>query len=171
MALLSLTSEDAKDAVRDLDGTSFMGSRLRIEHARDSRDSRRDGGRWSSPRGRFSRGNPPGRRTGYRTIVENLSSRTSWQDLKDFMRKAGEITYTNTNQPRVGEGIVEFGSRRDMEYALDKLDGEELDGRRIRLVEEGGGRRSRSRTRSRSRSRSRDRRRSSRDRSPSSAKL
>merc|ERR1719151_495235 len=169
MALLSLTSEDAKDAVRDLDGTSFMGSRLRIEHARDSRDSRRDGGRWSPPRGRFSRGNPPGRRTGYRTIVENLSSRTSWQDLKDFMRKAGEITYTNTNQPRVGEGIVEFGSRRDMEYALDKLDGEELDGRRIRLVEEGGsGRRSRSRTRSRSRSR--DRRRSSRDRSPSSAK-
>merc|ERR1712037_9628 len=30
--------EDAKDAVKDLDGTSFMGSRLRIEHARDSRD-------------------------------------------------------------------------------------------------------------------------------------
>ena len=26
-----------------------------------------------------------------------------------------------------------------MEYALDKLDGEELDGRRIRLIEEGGG--------------------------------
>jgi len=163
--------EDAKDAVKDLDGSSFMGSRLRIEHARDSRDSRRDGGsRSSPPRGRFStsRGNPPGRRTGYRTIVENLSSRTSWQDLKDFMRKAGEVTYTNTNQPRVGEGIVEFGSRRDMEYALDKLDGEELDGRRIKLVEEGGGRRSRSRSRSRSRtrsrSRSRDRRRSSRDR-------
>merc|ERR1712172_376358 len=119
---------------------------------------------------------PPGRRTGYRTIVENLSSRTSWQDLKDFMRKAGEITYTNTNQPRVGEGIVEFGSRRDMEYALDKLDGEELDGRRTRLVEEGGNKsrsrsRSRKRSRTRSRSRSRDnRRRSSRDRSPSSAK-
>merc|ERR1712192_303177 len=123
----------------------------------------------SPPRGRFSRGNPPGRRTGYRTIVENLSSRTSWQDLKDFMRKAGEIAYTNTNQPRVGEGIVEFGSRRDMEYALDKLDGEELDGRRIRLVEEGGNK-SRSRSRTRSRSRSRDRRRPSRDRSPSSAK-
>ena len=48
--------------------------------------------------------------------------------------------------------------RRDMEYALDKLDGEELDGRRIRLVEEGGsGRRSRSRSRSRSKTRSRSR--------------
>lgn len=43
-----------------------------------------------------------------------------------------------------------------MEYALEKLDGEELDGRRIRLIEEGG-RRSRSRSRSRSRTRSRSR--------------
>ena len=101
---------------QDLDGTSFMGSRLRIEHSRDSRDAR-DRGRYSPPRGRYGwvqknsiniksllwsllsliatpeqqifdrRGNPPGRRTGYRCIVENLSSRTSWQDLKDFMRK------------------------------------------------------------------------------------
>jgi len=37
---------------QDLDGSSFMGSRLRIEHSRDSRDSRRD--RYSPPRGRFS---------------------------------------------------------------------------------------------------------------------
>ena len=37
---------------QDLDGSSFMGSRLRIEHSRDSRDSRRD--RSSPPRGRFS---------------------------------------------------------------------------------------------------------------------
>ena len=135
---------------QDLDGSSFMGSRLRIEHSRDSRDSRRDGGRdrYSPPRGRFSwvkrsifdssvsvrmsvvdafdenvypvqflfplfipvmlisswwfisltdlfsrRGNPPGRRTGYRTIVENLSSRTSWQDLKDFMRKVKNYNF------------------------------------------------------------------------------
>ena len=27
------------------------------------------------------------------------------------LTQAGEITYTNTNTPRVGEGIVEFGSR------------------------------------------------------------
>jgi len=155
--------EDAKDAVKDLDGKSFMGGRIRVEHARDSRDSRG----WSPPRGR--RGNPPGRRTGYRLVVESLSTRTSWQDLKDFMRKAGEITYTNTHHIRPGEGIVEFGSRGDMEYALDKLDGAELDGRRIKLFEENKGRsfsRSRSRDRSRSRSRRRDRDRS-RDRSRS----
>ena len=103
--------------------------------------------------------------------MENLSTRTSWQDLKDYMRQAGDIMYTNTHDRRSGEvsrfslyfdslfvlyciyylwrtivtfqGIVEFGSRSDMEWALDKLDGSELDGRKIRLMEEG--KRSRSR--------------------------
>merc|ERR1712114_88837 len=102
------------------------GSRLRIEHSRDSRDSRRD--RSSPPRGRFSRGNPPGRRTGYRLVVENLSSRTSWQDLKDFMRKAGDITYTTVNRGTRGEGLVEFSDREGMEYALKELDDTKLDG-------------------------------------------
>ena len=46
------------------------------------------------------------------------------------MRQAGEVMYTNTHQNRNGEGVVEFGSRGDMEYALDKLDGSELAGRR-----------------------------------------
>ena len=50
--------------------------------------------------------------------------------------------------------IVEFAERRGMEYALDKLDDTELDGRRIKLIEEGKARgRSRSYSRSRSRSR------------------
>ena len=49
---------------------------------------------------------------------------------------------------------MEFGERRGMEYALDKLDDTELNGRRLRLVEESkllGRDRSRSRSRSRSR--------------------
>ena len=50
--------------------------------------------------------------------------------------------------------LVEFGERRGMEYALEKLDDTELNGRRLRLVEESkllGRGRSRSRSRSRSR--------------------
>ena len=82
------------------------------------------------------KGNPPGKRTGFKLLVENLSSRTSWQDLKDYMRQAGEIMYTNTHNIRSGEGLVEFGSRSDMEWALDKLDNTELDGRKIRLIED-----------------------------------
>ena len=49
------------------------------------------------------------------------------QDLKDYMRQAGEVMYTNCQN---GEGLVEFGSRGDMEYAMDKLDGSEIGGRR-----------------------------------------
>ena len=50
--------------------------------------------------------------------------------------------------------LVEFAERRGMEYALEKLDDTELNGRRLRLVEESkllGRGRSRSRSRSRSR--------------------
>lgn len=157
---------DAEDVVKDLDGKTIDGRRVRVEHTRDSRF---EGGRHGG--GGYGRGKPPGQRTGYRLVVENLSSSTSWQDLKDYMRQAGEVTYTNTHQNRNGEGIVEFGSRGDMEYALDKLDGSELGGRRIKLYEENKGRaRSRSRSRSRSsprRGRARDSRSRSRSRSKS----
>ena len=149
-------SRDAEDCVKDLDGAREFGNRLRLEHAKDSKLSSR---RRSPPR---RRSNPPGRKTGYRVIVENMSTKTSWQDLKDFMRQCGEITYTNAHHQRPGEGIVEFGSKDDMDYALDKLDDAELDGKRIRLIEE--------KRRSPSRSRSRSRRRRSRTRSKSRSK-
>ena len=149
-------SRDAEDCVKDLDGAREFGNRLRLEHAKDCKLSSR---RRSPPR---RRGNPPGRKTGYRVIVENMSTKTSWQDLKDFMRQCGEITYTNAHHQRPGEGIVEFGSKDDMDYALDKLDDAELDGKRIRLIEE--------KRRSPSRSRSRSRRRRSRTRSKSRSK-
>jgi arginine/serine-rich splicing factor 4/5/6 len=155
-------SRDAEDCVKDLDGAREYGNRLRLEHAKDSKLSSR---RRSPPR---RRGNPPGRKTGYRLIVENMSTKTSWQDLKDFFRQCGEITYTNAHNQRPGEGVVEFGKKDDLEYALDKLDNEEIDGKRIKLVEEKRRSESRSRSRSRGRkspSRSRSRRSKSRSRS------
>jgi arginine/serine-rich splicing factor 4/5/6 len=62
--------------------------------------------------------------------------------------------------------VVEFASYSDLKTAIEKLDGTDLNGRRIKLVEDkdsgrrGSRRRSRSRSSSRSRSRSRSRRRS-----------
>lgn len=70
-------------------------------------------------------------RTEYRMIVKNLSSRVSWQDLKDIMRRTGEVTYTNAHNDRQGEGIVEFVSKRDLERALEKYQGYELHGRKL----------------------------------------
>ena len=49
--------------------------------------------------------------------------------------------------------IVEFADRRGMDYALEKLDNTDLDGRKIKLVEE---KRSSRRSRSASKSRFRD---------------
>ncbi|XP_077287545.1 serine and arginine rich splicing factor B52 isoform X3 [Arctopsyche grandis] len=171
---------DADDAVYELNGKELLGERVVVEAARGI-DRRRDYGRddWRRPPRYGDKYGPP-TRTEFRLIVENLSSRISWQDLKDFMRQAGEVTYADAHKQRKNEGVVEFATHSDLRNALDKLDNTELNGRRIRLVEDRrrGGRhsrssssRSRSRSRRRSRSRSRSRsRRSSRSRSRSNSK-
>ncbi|MEE6517286.1 hypothetical protein FKM82_027396 [Ascaphus truei] len=95
-------------------------------------------------------------RTMYRLRVLNLSTRCSWQDLKDFMRQAGEVTFADAHQRRQSEGVIEFRSQSDMKRALEKLDGSVVNGRKIRLVEDRAGswlKRSSSRSRSRSHSR------------------
>merc|ERR1719461_1424734 len=130
-----------------------MGQRVSVEHARGPR---RDRSRDRSSRSRRDSRAPwldkygPPTRTDYRVTVENLSTRVSWQDLKDLMRKAGDVTYANAHKDKRNEGIVEFASRRDMERAIDKFDDYELNGRRIKLIENKSSH-GRSRTRSKSR--------------------
>ncbi|BFZ11918.1 hypothetical protein BsWGS_14956 [Bradybaena similaris] len=172
---------DADDAVYELNGKELCGERVSVEHARGPRgdDSfrggrgfrgRRGGGGGGSGGGRRDKYGPP-TRTDYRLIVENLSSRVSWQDLKDYMRKAGEVTYADAHKKHKNEGVIEFASSSDMRNAIEKLDGTEINGRKIRLVEDKPRRRSRSRSRSKrssrsqsgSRSRSRSRSRSHSD--------
>ncbi|XP_020780788.1 serine/arginine-rich splicing factor 9 isoform X2 [Boleophthalmus pectinirostris] len=70
-----------------------------------------------APRGR---GGPPSRRSEFRVIVTGLPPTGSWQDLKDHMREAGDVCYTDVQ--RSGEGVVEFVRRDDMEYAVRRLD-------------------------------------------------
>merc|ERR1711936_862506 len=158
--------DDAEDAIKDLNGKAFNGGRIKIEFSyaysgtdRDKRKGRRDD---RETRGRVSDGRF--RRTNFRLVVENISSQTSWQDLKDHMKSAGEIIYSTVNRVNSREGLVEFNNKEDMERAMDELDGSKLDGRRIKLVPES---RSQSRSRSRSKSRSRENRQRSRSRSKS----
>ncbi|XP_035660340.1 serine/arginine-rich splicing factor 6-like [Branchiostoma floridae] len=73
-------------------------------------------------------------RTNYRLIVKNLSSRCSWQDLKDYVRQAGEVTFADVHKQNRNEGIVEFSTYQDMENAWRKLDGTEIYGCKIKLV-------------------------------------
>ena len=65
-----------------------------------------------------SRG-PPKRNPELRCRVSGLPARTSWQDLKDFMRSAGEVGYSNVIQD--GTGVVEFLSRGALEEAIRKF--------------------------------------------------
>uniref|UniRef100_A0A8C3V4S4 Serine and arginine rich splicing factor 4 n=1 Tax=Catharus ustulatus TaxID=91951 RepID=A0A8C3V4S4_CATUS len=167
---------DADDAVYELNGKDLCGERVIVEHARGPRrDSSYGSGRsgYGYRRSGRDKYGPP-TRTEYRLIVENLSSRCSWQDLKDYMRQAGEVTYADAHKGRKNEGVIEFKSYSDMKRALEKLDGTEVNGRKIRLVEDRpGSRRRRSYSRSRSHSRSRSRSRhshKSRSRSASSSR-
>ncbi|XP_012256072.1 serine-arginine protein 55 isoform X8 [Athalia rosae] len=171
---------DADDAVYELNGKELLGERVAVEIARGVSGRRGDRGygrsrSWRDNRDdmRHDRYGPP-TRTEYRLTVENLSSRVSWQDLKDYMRQAGEVTYADAHKQRRNEGVVEFATYSDLKNAIDKLDDTELNGRRIRLIEDKRrGRRSRSsssRSRSHSRSRSPRRRSRTRSRSPRSSR-
>jgi RNA recognition motif. (a.k.a. RRM, RBD, or RNP domain) len=50
-----------------------------------------------------------GRQTEHRVIVTGLPPSASWQDLKDHMRKAGDVVYTDVDHR--GGGIVHYGTR------------------------------------------------------------
>eukprot|EP00300_Choanocystis_sp_HF-7_P004004 c13050_g1_i2.p1 GENE.c13050_g1_i2~~c13050_g1_i2.p1 ORF type:complete len:257 (-),score=21.06 c13050_g1_i2:35-805(-) len=156
-------SRDADDAVYERHGYEFAGERLRVEFSR-MRGGDRDRDRHRSP----PRRQPPRslRRGEFVVRVSNLPRSVSWQDLKDHMRDAGDICFTDVF--RDGTGVVEFSRKEDMEYAIRKLDRSEIrnpfDRAEIRVREDrrSGSPRSDSRSPSRDRSRERDR---SRDRS------
>ncbi|KAM4701872.1 serine/arginine-rich splicing factor 9-like [Discoglossus pictus] len=143
---------DAEDAVFGRNGYDFGSCRLRVEFPRPFRGSRGDGGGYGAPRGRNG---PPSRRSDFRVLVSGLPPSGSWQDLKDHMRKAGDVCYADVHKD--GMGIVEFIRKEDMEYALRKLDdtkfrSHEGENYYIRVCPE----RNASYSRSRSRSRGRD---------------
>jgi len=155
--------------VHEQHGRSLLGSRIVVEHAKGPRGPDSSGRRapWVSKYGAPIR-------TKYRLRVENLSTRVSWQDLKDTLRKGGEVTYAEAHTERDREGVVQLATREDMERILKRYQGYDMNGREIKLVKDCDSSRSRSRSlsrrarslrsrsekRSRSRSGSRFRRRS-----------
>ena len=64
-----------------------------------------------------SRG-PPKRNPELRVRVSGLP-RTSWQDLKDFMRTAGDVGYSNVYPD--GTGVVEFTTKAGFDEAMKKF--------------------------------------------------
>eukprot|EP00250_Pteridium_aquilinum_P019485 c24449_g3_i2 orf=671-1648(-) len=162
---------DAEDAIKGRDGYVFDGSMLRVELAHGGRGPSSSSDRHSSYSYTGGRVGGVSRRSEYRVVVTGLPASASWQDLKDHMRRAGDVCFAQVFRDGRGlVGIVDYTNYDDMKYAIRKLDDSEFknpfDRGFIRVREEkgNGGRRSFSRSRSRSRSFSRSR---SRSRSPS----
>ncbi|KAG8363855.1 hypothetical protein BUALT_Bualt19G0065800 [Buddleja alternifolia] len=114
-------SRDAEDAIRGRDGCKFDGYRLRVELAHGGRGSS-SYDRYSSYSSGISRGGAP-RRSDYRVLVTGLPSSASWQDLKDHMRRAGDVCFSEVYRDRDGtHGVVDYTNYDDMKYAIRKLD-------------------------------------------------
>lgn len=52
---------------------------------------------------------------------------TFLRTIRYFLLQAGDVTYADVDHK--GGGVVHFGNRDDMEYALRKLDGSEFSNR------------------------------------------
>ncbi|XP_020589480.1 serine/arginine-rich-splicing factor SR34-like [Phalaenopsis equestris] len=117
-------ARDAEDAIYGRDGYNFDGYRLRVELAH----GRRGGGSSYDRYNSFSSGGGSvSRRSDYQVIVTGLPSSASWQDLKDHMRRAGDVCFSEVYRERRGTiGIVDYTNYDDMKYAIRKLDDSEF---------------------------------------------
>ncbi|KAH7301728.1 hypothetical protein KP509_23G039200 [Ceratopteris richardii] len=161
-------ARDAEDAIEGRNGYKYEGNYLRVELAHGGRGPTFNDRRSNNSSGR---GAPIPRRAEFRVFVSKLPQTASWQDLKDHMRKAGDVSFAQVFREGGGTvGIVDYTNHEDMKYAIRKLDDSEFRNRYsrafIRVQEDrgrGNSRRSyspRSRRRSYSRSPSRSRSRS-----------
>jgi len=170
---------DADDAVRGRNGVDFGGGfPVKCDIAKEERRGFGPGPYGGPPMGGRS-AFPPSRKTRYKVIVEGLPESASWQDLKDHMREAGDVTYVQVYRDDKGTyGLVDYATLDDMERAIRKIDDTKFKNPydssyiTVRAYEDPAeARQDRPRRRSRSRSPSRSRAdrgrsRSPRDRSP-----
>ncbi|KAH9857206.1 hypothetical protein C2E23DRAFT_881668 [Lenzites betulinus] len=120
------SSRDAEDALQNFNGKSFMGNNIVVEFAKETRP-RRD----PYDVDRVVRARRP---PGHRVVVSGISRDTSWQDLKDFGREAGSVSYADIDRDNAGDGILEYLSREDAERAVKDLDGRDLRGQPVRVA-------------------------------------
>jgi len=133
------TPEEAQNAITNLTDTELKG---RMIFVREDRETASGGG------GGGGGGNTGGgnHRQSASVYVGNLAFETSWQDLKDHMRGAGNVDQSNVLTGEDGRskgcGIVLYQRPQDAQRAIRELHNSELHGRPILVREDreqGGG--------------------------------
>lgn len=138
------TVEGAKCAVLTLNDTELMGRQIFV---REDREDGSGGGYYTQQIGSLTQANRYINRhtsseeaQNRRVYVGNLSWDVSWQDLKDHMRQAGEVLFsevmTDSDGRSKGCGIIEYSLSNDAQKAIKILTDTELKGRMIFVRED-----------------------------------
>lgn len=141
------TPEEAKEAISTLTDTELSGRMIFVREDREQTSEGGQGGRGPRP-ARGGGAAASGGGNGCSIYVGNLAYETSWQDLKDHMRQAGNVDQANVlenaNGRSKGCGIVVYQNSRDAQRAIRELQNSVLHNRPIFIREDrengGGGR-------------------------------
>jgi len=136
------TEEGAQQAIATLTHTELKGRTIFVREDREGSGSEGKGGhnpRSVGANGAYSAN--PNQTSNCSVYVWNLSYDVSWQDLKDHMRKAGNVDQAtiltgNDGSSSIGCGIVVYQSAREAGRAIRNLQESDLKGRPIRLRED-----------------------------------
>lgn len=127
--------KDADRAIRQLHGMEFRGRNIQVREDRESTkinaNDSTDGNRNLTKSTDYTPETS--------VFVGNLAFDTSWQDLKDFMRQAGNVAKADIMKSPDGRskgcGVVSFENARDAKYAITTLNSSRLGGREIFVQE------------------------------------
>ncbi|CAG5105241.1 Oidioi.mRNA.OKI2018_I69.chr1.g1953.t2.cds [Oikopleura dioica] len=80
-----------------------------------------------------SRGRTRGYNRDYCLKVTNLTTRASWQDLKDFIRKETDVetAFCEAHRVKVREGLVALRTKNDMKLVLKYCDNQLINGKEV----------------------------------------
>ena len=109
--------QDAEVAVKELQGRKVRGEKIILEFLEKGENNNL----YKFPR--------------YQLKVENMSQNTASQELRDYMKQAGEIVECVAHASVKGEGVVEFAKWKDLKWALENFHDTKLCGRNLRLSE------------------------------------
>jgi RNA recognition motif-containing protein len=142
------TAEEASQAVTTLTDTELKGRMIFVREDRETSSGAFSGAASTGARGGGGRAGG-GNAQGTSVYVWNLSYETSWQDLKDHMRAAGNVDnatiLTGPDGRSIGCGIVVYQHPKEAARAIRELQNSELNDRPLYVREDrvqggGGGR-------------------------------